>query len=287
MKRFSVFLNTLHVLGFLIILLFLAVLLNVFTLSSLYQINTELSDLQKNIRWQLSLAQVENAWLQQGLVLRHSLLDTQQLPSGEQMAAANQEWEIRIAELGTLTGDQATIEYLVSLPPSARSAFSEAVFHQDDVRRTVWLNQAFGTNQAIDSFLDDQSLQAGRHLQSNLAGIHALVANYNLIGLAGLGTLGLVGIWILYWASRLAQPLLTIRMAIAAGASGNYQQQMLEKMLNRPGPFGDLARATHQALTHLQSEEQNLVNEAETLQQKLLALQSSRKTSQEKNEGQV
>lgn len=275
-NRFLVFLKSMQLLGFLFILLGLAVLLNLLTLSSLNRIGGGLSDLQRDIRWRLALGQVEDAWLQQGLLLRRGLLEPDNPPAGRNVAKAAENWEAQIAVLRGLASDQDTIDYLVSLPPAGRQAFIKAFQQKDSAQNQVYLNQAFSTNQAIDFLLEDQDFKASSQMRADQLRIQILVSEYNLIGLAGISLFGLVGLWVLFWASRLLYPLLTIRMALAAAARGKYQPQMLDKLRLRRDPFGELARVVHRAVEHIQAQERDLQVETEALRQQVDALRRSR-----------
>lgn len=275
-NRFLAFLKSMQLLGFLFILLGLAVLLNLLTLSSLNRISAGFSDLQRDIRWRLALGQVEDAWLQQGLLLRRGLLDPENPPAGRNVAEAVENWNAQIAVLRGLASDQDTIDYLVSLPPAGRQAFIKAFQRKDSAQNQVYLNQAFSTNQAIDFLLEDQDFKASSQMHTDQLRIQMLVSEYNLVGLAGISLFGLVGLWVLFWASRLLYPLLTIRMALAAAASGKYQSPMLDKLRFRRDPFGELAQAIHRAAEHTQAQERDLQAEAESLRQQVDSLRRSR-----------
>jgi CHASE3 domain sensor protein len=276
MKRFLSFIKAAQILGFLFILLGLAFLLNLLTLSSLTRLNTGLSDMQDSIRWRLSLAQVEDAWQQQSLLFRRGLLLPQNPPSQDDLTNANKNWERQISDLRALTTDPDSLEYLLTLPPVARAAFVKAVLEDDFSRRASGLDQAFSTNQAIDFWLEDQALQANAFLQAHNQSLRSLVAEYNLIGLGGISLLALVGIWILFWASRLLQPLLALRMALAAAASGSYQPAGLDRVKSHSGPFGDLARAIDHVIQHIQNEEETLQIQVDELTRKLAELRQAR-----------
>jgi methyl-accepting chemotaxis protein len=218
---------------------------------------------------------VEDAWLQDGLLFRRSLFDPKDPPPGRTVTQARRNWETQIAVLRELTPERDSINYLVSLPPVGRQAFMEAFNRKDTMQNGAYLNQAFSTNQAIDFFLADQDFKAVSQLRAAQLLIQQLVSQYNLIGLAGISLFGLVGLWVLFWASRLLYPLLTIRVALAAAASGKYQPRMLDKLRMRRDPFGELAQVIHQTVETIQDQEWKLQAEAESLRQQVESMRRS------------
>jgi hypothetical protein len=274
-KRLVAFVRSVRMLGFLLVLFGLAIVLNLLSFASLLQMNDTLMGLEHDARWRLALARVEHAWLEQGLLLRRSLLTPLSPPEPEAFQRADDVWQGEVVFLRSLSSEQDTIDYLVSLPPVARGAFQQALQQERASSRQAALNRAFSTNQAIDNLLDDQSFLATNRLSAGQARLQALVARYNGIALVGISLLGVLGLWALLWASRLPQPLLIIRMALAAAASGNYQPELLAKLMPRDNSFGELARAVHRAVTHLQDEETALRLQADELRHKL---QNARRT---------
>ena len=276
MKQVLAFLKSIQLLGFLVLLLGMTVLLILLTFSSLNRINAHLENMQQDIRWRLALGEVEDAWLEQGLLLRRGMLDPANLPADQAVTDANQAWESQIMKLRSLTTNQDDIDYLVSLPPIGRTAFTEAIHQADSGFRQTALDRAFSTNQGIDHLLEDQAFSADSKLRSDQTELERLVVEYNGIGLIGLSLFALVGIWVLFWASRLPQPLLAIRVALAATAGGNYQPQALDKIIARRDAFGELALSIHHAAEHLQNEEQVLQAEIQQLRKQVDSLRRSR-----------
>lgn len=269
--------KSIRMLGFLITLLGLAIFMNLLTLLSINQINQELEQLQTNIRWQLGLTKMESAWLEQGLLLRRQLLPLgNTAPTLKEINQARENWETQVADMKQLSNDPASIAYLASLAPMARSAFQEAVRNPDPETRQALINRAFSTNQTIDFLLEEQSFIAAENLDINRLRLDELVRQYNLIGLTGISLFGLVGLWILRWASRLPHPLLTIRMALAAAATGQYNPQSLSELASRSDLFGELSQATSQAIQHMQQEELALETELAGLREQLNQLRRNR-----------